>query len=305
MIDRAMPEGARFFAGKSPTWLSDELPRGWNEPPSRSHPSRGRSPMQGVCAAWISFHDPAGNRLEAFYGADTDDTPFSPGRIDLGSPYRPAPGSATPLTVENIDPVMAFYVDVLGFALRLYRKAVSRLFLPHQRAASQPCPDRDRHERHASPHGGAVLLDDVGQSYDIAMTQQDRVSVTLGRHTNDFMTSFYAKTLSSFMIECGWGGRETGSRNLEACEMHHGPSLWGHEAPLPPQDRRSGAREMRMRAAAEGARAPVRVTAQLQADVGDLPMVGWSERQVLTMASFRRSPGRRLRSGRYLTPDAS
>ena len=36
-------------------------------------------------------------------------------------------------------------------------------------------------------------LDDVGQAYDIALTQQDRVSVTLGRHTNDFMTSFYAK----------------------------------------------------------------------------------------------------------------
>jgi len=50
-------------------------------------------------------------------------------------------------------------------------------------------------------------LDDVGQGYDVAIAD-DRVNLTLGRRTNDFMTSFYAKTPSSFMLECGWGGRE-------------------------------------------------------------------------------------------------
>ena len=59
-------------------------------------------------------------------------------------------------------------------------------------------------------------LDDVGQAYDVALTQQDRVGVTLGRHTNDFMTSFYAKSPSSFMIECGWGGREIDPGNWQA-----------------------------------------------------------------------------------------
>ena len=61
-------------------------------------------------------------------------------------------------------------------------------------------------------------LDDVGQSYDIALSQQDRVSVTLGRHTNDLMTSFYAKTPSSFMVECGWGGREIDPPNWQPFE---------------------------------------------------------------------------------------
>ena len=32
----------------------------------------------------ISFLDPAGNSLEAFYGAEIDDTPFSPGRSISG-----------------------------------------------------------------------------------------------------------------------------------------------------------------------------------------------------------------------------
>ena len=86
-------------------------------------------------------------------------------------------------------------------------------------------------------------LDDVGQCYDIALTQEDRVSVTLGRHTNDFMTSFYAKTPSSFMIECGWGGREIDPATWQPVEMHDGPSLWGHERVwLPPKTAKSRAR---------------------------------------------------------------
>jgi len=102
-------------------------------------------------------------------------------------------------------------------------------------------------------------LDDVGQCYDIALTQPDRVGVTLGRHTNDFMTSFYARTPSSFMIECGWGGREIEPSTWQPVEMHDGPSLWGHDRVwLSPADREV-AREMRMHAAASGLRAPVQV----------------------------------------------
>ena len=61
------------------------------------------------------------------------------------------------------------------------------------------------------------------------------------------------------MIECGWGGREIDPGNWQPIEMFDGPSLWGHERVwLPPEDREL-AREMRMRAAAEGRRAPVQV----------------------------------------------
>ena len=47
----------------------------------------------------------------------------------------------------------------------------------------------------------------VGQGYDLACLEEDRIAYTLGRHTNDYMTSFYAKTPSGFFIESGWGGR--------------------------------------------------------------------------------------------------
>ena len=82
--------------------------------------------------------------------------------------------------------------------------------------------------------------------------------MTLGRHTNDFMTSFYAKTPSSFMVECGWGGRELGA-DWQPVEMHHGPSLWGHERVWLPEKDRAVARDMRLNAAREGLRAPVQV----------------------------------------------
>ena len=70
-------------------------------------------------------------------------------------------------------------------------------------------------------------LDDVGQAYDVALTKADRISVTLGRHTNDLMTSFYAKSPSAFMVECGWGGREIDPATWQPVEMHARPEPVG------------------------------------------------------------------------------
>jgi hypothetical protein len=164
------------------------------------------------------------------------------------------------LTVENIDAVMPFYVDLLGFGLSDYMTKPFRAFFFHINARhhSLALIETGKNGMH---HLMVELfsLDDVGQSYDVALSQQERVSVTLGRHTNDLMTSFYAKTPSSFMIECGWGGREIDPKTWQPFELQDGPSLWGHERVwLPPADREV-AREMRMRAAAEGHRAPVQV----------------------------------------------
>jgi 2,3-dihydroxybiphenyl 1,2-dioxygenase len=210
--------------------------------------------------ALISFSDPAGNRLEAFYGPEIDDTPFLPGRSISGFRTGPLGLGHAVLTVENIDPMMSFYVAVLGFGLSDYILKPFRAFFFHVNA---------RHHSLALIETGKngmhhlmmelFSLDDVGQCYDIALTQEERVSVTLGRHTNDLMTSFYCKSPSSFMIECGWGGREINPANWQPVEMHDGPSLWGHERVWLPEKDREVAREMRMRAAASGLRAPVQV----------------------------------------------
>jgi 2,3-dihydroxybiphenyl 1,2-dioxygenase len=261
VIDRSLPEGARFFGWE----VADAAALDQLAARLEKHQVKVSAEPQALAdarrvARVISFSDPAGNRLEAFYGAEIDDTPFSPGRSISGFRTGPLGLGHAVLTVENIDAVMPFYVDLLGFALSDYITKPFRAYFFHINA---------RHHSLALIETGSngmhhlmvelFSLDDVGQSYDVALTQQDRVSVTLGRHTNDLMTSFYCKSPSSFMIECGWGGREIEPATWQPVEMYDGPSLWGHERVwLPPEDR-VVAREMRMHAAASGLRAPVQV----------------------------------------------
>jgi 2,3-dihydroxybiphenyl 1,2-dioxygenase len=261
VIDRSLPDGARFFGWEvADAAALDELAGRLEaakidvgaEPQALADNRR----VRGL----IAFRDPAGNRLEAFYGAEIDDTPFSPGRSISGFRTGPLGVGHAVLTVENIDAVMPFYVDLLGFGLSDYMQKPFRAYFFHVNARhhSLALIETGRNGMH---HLMVELfsLDDVGQSYDVALSQPERVSVTLGRHTNDLMTSFYAKTPSSFMVECGWGGREIEPQTWKPLELTDGPSLWGHERVwLPPADREL-AREMRMRAAAAGLRAPVQV----------------------------------------------
>jgi 2,3-dihydroxybiphenyl 1,2-dioxygenase len=260
VIDRAIGEGAHFFgwevadAGALDALAARLEGAGISvtaEPSSLADARRVQ--------ALISFHDPAGNRLEAFHGAEIDATPFCPGRSISGFRTGPLGLGHVVLTVKNIEPVMAFYVELLGFGLSDYIERPFRAYFFHV---------NPRHHSLALFESGKsgvhhlmvelFSLDDVGQSYDVALTE-DRVNVTLGRHLNDLMTSFYAKTPSSFMVECGWGGREIDPATWQPVEVKHGPSLWGHERVWLPEKDRQVARDMRMNAAREGLRAPVQV----------------------------------------------
>jgi 2,3-dihydroxybiphenyl 1,2-dioxygenase len=261
VIDRAMPDGARFFGWEVADAadldaLAARLEAAGGAVVAEPRTLADTRRVRGL----ISFQDPAGNRLEAFYGAEIDDTPFSPGRSISGFRTGPLGVGHAVLTVENIDAVMPFYVDLLGFGLSDYIEKPFRAYFFHINARhhSLALIETGRNGMH---HLMVELfsLDDVGQAYDVALGQPERVSVTLGRHTNDLMTSFYAKTPSSFMIECGWGGRDIDPSSWKPFEVKAGPSLWGHERVwLPPADR-DIARDMRMRAAAAGLRAPVQV----------------------------------------------
>src|ERR1700737_2365229 len=230
VIDRSMPEGARFFGWEvadaaALDQLAARLEQAEVDVVAEPQTLADARRVRGL----ISFRDPAGNRLEAFYGAEIDDTPFSPGRSISGFRTGPLGLGHAVLTVENIDAVMPFYVGVLGFGLSDYMQKPFRAYFFHINARhhSLALIETGRNGMH---HLMVELfsLDDVGQSYDVALNQ-DRVNVTLGRHTNDLMTSFYAKTPSSFMVECGWGGREIDRASWRPFEMQDGPSLWGHE----------------------------------------------------------------------------
>ncbi len=208
----------------------------------------------------ISFCDPVGNRLEIFHGAAVADTPFLPGRCISGFRTGPLGVGHVVLTCERIEQVMPFYQEVLGFRLSDYTLAPFKAYFFHinSRHHSLAMVETGKNGIH---HLMVELFsfDDVGQGYDLALGDPERVAVTLGRHTNDLMTSFYAKTPSNFMMEYGWGGQDIDPQAWVPFECDYGPSLWGHERSWLTPEQRAKARDLRLGAAAKGYRAPVQV----------------------------------------------
>lgn len=261
VVDRALPEGERFFGWEvADAAALDALAAKLDtagiavtaEPAALADARR--------VTALISFRDPAGNRLEVFYGAEIDSTPFKPGRSISGFRTGPLGLGHVVLTTDSIARAMPFYQDVLGFRLSDYTLAPFKAYFFHinPRHHSLAMIETGKNGIH---HLMVELfsLDDVGQGYDLLQADPERIAVTLGRHTNDLMTSFYAHSPSNFMMEYGWGGREIDPQTWAPFECDYGPSLWGHDRSWLSPDKRQQAREIRLQAAATGHRAPVQV----------------------------------------------
>lgn len=208
-------------------------------------------------AALIVAHDPLGNRLEFFHGAADAPTRFVPGRAISGFRTGSLGLGHVVLTARSVEAVIPFYTDLLGFRLSDYSLRPFPAYFFHLNS---------RHHSFAVIGTGEDgfhhlmveldALDDVGQGYDLAQLEEGRIGVTLGRHSNDFMTSFYARSPSGFMIEYGWGGRSIDPARWEAFECDFGPSFWGHERSWLGAEKRAEARRLRLDAAAAGRRAP-------------------------------------------------
>lgn len=208
-------------------------------------------------AALLVAHDPAGNRLEFFHGAAAAVAPFVPGRALSGFRTGSLGLGHVVLTTSSLDALLPFYTDLLGFrlsdyALRPFKASFFHLNSRHHSFAAIETGVDGFHHLMVELDS----LDDVGQAYDLALLEDGCVGVTLGRHSNDFMTSFYARTPSGFMVEYGWGGRSIDPSNWRPFECDHGPSLWGHERAWLDDAKRAEARQLRLDAAAAGRRAP-------------------------------------------------
>jgi 2,3-dihydroxybiphenyl 1,2-dioxygenase len=218
--------------------------------------SRALADQRGVSDLIIA-HDPLGNRLEFFCGAEPAAAAFKSGRPIKGFRTGSLGLGHAVLTARCVDDVIPFYRDVLGFRLSDYALRPFKAFFFHLGT---------RHHSFAVVETGVDgfhhlmvemnALDDVGQAYDLAQLEEGRVAVTLGRHTNDFMTSFYARSPSNFLIEYGWGGRSIEPRTWTPFECDYGPSFWGHERSWLSSEKREEARRLRLKAAEDGFRAP-------------------------------------------------
>jgi 2,3-dihydroxybiphenyl 1,2-dioxygenase len=201
--------------------------------------------------------DPDGNRVELVWRPmQTEDT-FLAGRPISGFVTGAVGMGHAVIHIKNIEPMLVFYRDLLGFQLSDYGLTPYPLYFFHVNG---------RHHSFAMVGSGESgfhhfmieyqHLDDVGQGFDLAQLQNDRVAYTLGRHSNDYMTSYYAHSPSGFFVESGWGGRMIDPETWTAHATTDGPSFWGHERLYLPEGPRAKMRDMRLDAAARGIQAP-------------------------------------------------
>jgi 2,3-dihydroxybiphenyl 1,2-dioxygenase len=207
-----------------------------------------------VCA------DPAGNRLEVFHGAETASDAFAPGRNISGFRTGPLGMGHVVLHTDDTEAIVAFYRDLLGFRLTDYYSHPFKATFMHLNPRHHSLAFIET-GKNAAHHMMMELFsfDDVGQGYDIAQGEPGRVATTLGRHTSDFITSFYSWTPSGFMVEYGWGARSIDVDGWQAYERKEGPSIWGHDRTWLSADDQQKARELRLKNAANGLRQPVQV----------------------------------------------
>ena len=139
----------------------------------------------------IYFNDPQGNRVELVYKPMNDTDPFKPGRPISGFKTGALVMGHAVIHVKKIDDLIPFYTEVLGFKISDYSHTPISLCFFHVNG---------RHHSLALFWSGRTgfhhfmveynSLDDVGQGYDLLQYEDNKIAYTLGRHTNDYMTSF-------------------------------------------------------------------------------------------------------------------
>ncbi|WP_416832503.1 MAG: VOC family protein [Erythrobacter sp.] len=189
--------------------------------------------------AYFRTSDPAGNGLEFFVGTARDDVEFvSPQGVSGFVTGEMGMGHAV-FSAPDFSATHAFYRDTIGFhdtdlpVFHLMGPDGPPMHFAFMHA------DNVRHHSLALGEGPAaptgcihLMLEmcdmmDVGKCYDRMRLAGVPESATLGRHTNDEMTSFYMQTPSGFDLEIGCDGLVIDPANWETT-AHKTISEWGH-----------------------------------------------------------------------------
>jgi 3,4-dihydroxy-9,10-secoandrosta-1,3,5(10)-triene-9,17-dione 4,5-dioxygenase len=186
---------------------------------------------------FFSFRDPAGLRHEVSWGPIASFTRFvSPlgtqfvtGDLGMGHVVLPT---------SDLDATVRFWVDVMGFGLSdlLHLTLVEgappiSVFFLHCAAGRQHSL---AYAGLSDPTGCNHLMvevdsmDEVGRALDRVDQNGVELTLTLGRHVNDDMISFYMKTPGGFQMEYGTGGSVKDWSTYKVFESTRG-SHWGHK----------------------------------------------------------------------------
>nr|UII03349.1 Biphenyl-2,3-diol 1,2-dioxygenase [Paraburkholderia sp.] len=185
----------------------------------------------------VSFNDPFGLRIEVYYGgSEVFEQPFVSGSGVSGFVTGDQGLGHCVLSVPDASRALDFYTKVMGFKLSdvIDMKIGPERTVPvhfmhcngrhHTLAvAALPLPKRLHHFMLE-----VKALDDVGHAFD-RLDADDLITMTLGRHTNDHMVSFYASTPSGIEVEYGWGARVVDDTSWVVAR-HDRISIWGHKS---------------------------------------------------------------------------
>ena len=184
--------------------------------------------------AW--FIDPIGFRHELSTGQRSAATEFdSPAGVEGFVTGDQGLGHIVML-VPDLEAATEFFVGLLGFRHSDDIEAGMKIRFfhcnprHHTLAISQLPGHRGVHHVMLE----ATNVDDVGLAYDRAVEAGQPIAMTLGRHPNDLMTSFYVRTPSGFEIEFGAGGRHMNMQTPEQPGFFNQTSIWGHKPPAEP-----------------------------------------------------------------------
>jgi biphenyl-2,3-diol 1,2-dioxygenase len=185
------------------------------------------------------FVDPAGLACELFWGPTllTNKPCVSPVGVSGFVTGDQGLGHIV-IGTAKLAEAIAFYRDVLGFG---YSDHITMPIGPGMTIPVEfmHCNARHHSVAFAPPPPGpaprllhfmlqAAALDDVGFALDRVHKAGIELAMTLGRHSNDEMLSFYAYTPSGFEVEFGWGAR-TIDRVAWSPSRHDTTSKWGHK----------------------------------------------------------------------------
>lgn len=179
---------------------------------------------------FVAFSDPGGNRHEIFYGALRLPGRFRPGRPLSGFVTGDQGFGHILLVVPDLAGAMQFYRNTMGFRLSDEMFTfIDGYFLRcnprhHSLALSEIPRVRGLHHLMVQLNS----LDDVGVAYDRCLDRSLPITMTLGRHTNDRMVSFYVRSPSGFEVEYGWGGLAVDEATWTTTDQYESVSIWGH-----------------------------------------------------------------------------
>lgn len=183
-------------------------------------------------AGLVWFEDPWGIRHELSWGKAATPMSFSSGRVMRGGFVTGDQGLGhVVFQVPDLERANEFYVDVLGFRLsdRIVTEHVGVRFYHvngrHHSLALAELPGQVG-VNHLMLE--VEYLDDLGRLIDLLDDHDVEVMQTLGRHTNDLMTSIYIGSPSGLQIEYGHGGLTVDDLSWVA-RTYEQPSYWGHK----------------------------------------------------------------------------